>query len=235
MHIAIVDDEDSILEVLSDAFEDEGYRTSTLNTGSELLQLMLSDAPDLILLDLKLKAENGLRVAEQIRKHSEVPIIMLTGKGDETDRILGLEVAADDYIMKPFNIRELIARVRAQLRRSTFKRSPVKQEDTQKLYFQNWCLDIDLRTLTGKDGQQVALTFGEFSLLSVLLSSPNRVFSRNELLDKTHGTLTESFDRTIDVLILRLRRKIEDNPKLPEIILTERGIGYRLASNVIRS
>ncbi len=235
MHIAIVDDEDSILELLSDAFEDEGYRTSPLHTGSQLMQVMQDDAPDLILLDLKLKNENGLRVAEQIRQTSDVPIIMLTGKGDEMDRILGLEVAADDYIMKPFNLRELLARVRAQLRRSTFTKAPVKQEGTQKLLFHDWCLDIDLRTLTRKDGQQVVLTYAEFSLLSIMLSSPNRVFSRNELLEKTHGTFTESFDRTIDVLILRLRRKLEENPKVPEIILTERGIGYRLAGSVVRS
>lgn len=236
-HIAIVDDDPDILQVLTDTLTLEGYRVSPVQTGQALLGLQAQDPADLILLDLKLEHESGLRVAQDIRRDSAVPIMMLTGKGDETDRILGLEVAADDFMMKPFNLREIVARVRALLRRSTqLSQTPrsLVQRVSEGLVFDGWCLDLTRRTLLNPAGEMVDLTYGEFNLLNVLLSSANRVLSRDYLLEKTHGTQTESFDRTIDVLILRLRRKLEPNPKAPHYIKTERGIGYRFEATVKR-
>lgn len=236
-HLVVVDDEADMRAVLDDALSLEGYRVTTLQDGRELIALMASENIDLIILDLRLEHENGLRVAQEVRTQSPIPIMMLTGKGDETDRILGLEVAADDFLMKPFNLRELIARVRALLRRSTQlsvtpRRLP--EADQQGLLFDGWQLNLTQRSLTNPDGQAVTLTYGEFNLLTVLLQSPNRVLSRDVLLERTHGSETESFDRTIDVLVLRLRRKIEINPKTPRYIQTERGIGYRFNAAVSR-
>ena len=234
-HLVVVDDEVDILEVLEDALSLEGYRVTPLRRGQELLAMLPDEDIDLIILDLRLEQENGLRVAQQVREHSPIPIMMLTGKGDETDRILGLEVAADDFLMKPFNLRELVARVRALLRRSTqLSVTPrkVRDEVQEGLMFDGWQLNLTRRLLTNPRGEPVELTFGEFNLLTVLLQSPNRVLSRDFLLERTHGTETESFDRTIDVLILRLRRKLEENPKAPKYIKTERGIGYRFDATV---
>lgn len=236
-HVVVVDDDPDILDVLTDALELEGYRVSALRTGRELLGLLAADRVDLVILDLRLEHENGLRVAQDVREESPVPILMLTGKGDETDRILGLEVAADDFMMKPFNLREIVARVRALLRRSTqLSVTPKQIRDaiSEGLVFDGWCLDLTRRALLNPAGEPVDLTYGEFNLLSVLLRSPNRVLSRDYLLEKTHGTETESYDRTIDVLILRLRRKLEPNPKSPQYIKTERGIGYRFEAQVSR-
>ncbi len=236
-HLVIVDDEVDILEVLEDALTLEGYRVTALQRGKDLLAMLPHEDIDLIILDLRLEQENGLRVAQQVREHSPIPIMMLTGKGDETDRILGLEVAADDFLMKPFNLREVVARVRALLRRSTqLSVTPrkVAEAGQEGLVFDGWHLNLTKRSLTNPEGMPVELTFGEFNLLTVLLQSPNRVLSRDVLLERTHGTETESFDRTIDVLVLRLRRKIEPNPKTPKYIKTERGIGYLFAGSVSR-
>lgn len=234
-HLAIVDDEVDILDVLEDALTLEGYRVSPLRRGRDLLDLLDRDTVDLIILDLRLEQENGLRVAQQVRERSPIPIMMLTGKGDETDRILGLEMAADDFLMKPFNLREVIARVRALLRRSTqLSVTPrtLSAESQEGLLFDGWQLNLSRRQLFNPRGEIVELTCGEFNLLAVLAQSPNRVHSRDALLERTHGTATESFDRTIDVLILRLRRKLEENPKAPRYIKTERGMGYRFEASV---
>lgn len=236
-HLVLVDDEADVRTVLEDALTLEGFRVTALRNGRELLALVAEEHIDLLILDLRLENENGLRLAQQVRDQSPVPIMMLTGKGDETDRILGLEIAADDFLMKPFNLRELIARVRAMLRRSTqLSRTPRRMPDEQEqgLMFDGWQLNLTQRSLSDPWGQRVELTFGEFNLLTVLLQSPNRVLSRDLLLERTHGSQTESFDRTIDVLVLRLRRKIEANPKAPQYIQTERGIGYRFNATVTR-
>ncbi|MCH4564630.1 response regulator [Halomonas sp. EGI 63088] len=228
-HIAVVDDEVDMLDVLQDALQDEGYRVSALRSGQALHELIARDPVDLIVLDLKLAGENGLQVARDIRATSPVPIMMLTGKGDETDRILGLEVAADDFLMKPFNLRELMARVHALLRRSKQLSVPlqsVEDQDHACLWFDDWRLDLTRRMLYNPANQPVNLTFGEFNLLESLVSSANHVLSRDSLLERTRGTDSDSFDRSIDVLILRLRRKLEANPKHPRYILTERGQGY---------
>lgn len=237
-HIAVVDDETDILNVLEDALVDEGYRVSALNNGQSLQSLMREDPADLIVLDLKLAGENGLQIARKLRETSAVPIMMLTGKGDETDRILGLEVAADDFLMKPFNLRELIARVHALLRRSkqlSITPSSVADQHHNCLWFDGWRLDLTRRLLYNAEDQIINLTFGEFNLLHTLVAAPNRVLSRDFLLEGTRGAQTESFDRSIDVLILRLRRKLEVNPKQPRYILTERGLGYVFNAQVKKS
>lgn len=234
-HLVIVDDEVDILDVLEDALTLEGYRVTPLRRGRDLLDLLERDTVDLIVLDLRLEQENGLRVAQQVRERSPIPIMMLTGKGDETDRILGLEMAADDFLMKPFNLREVIARVRALLRRSTeLSVTPrtLSAEPQGGLVFDGWQLNLSRRQLFNPKGEAVELTSGEFNLLAVMVQSPNRVLSRDVLLERTHGRETESFDRTIDVLVLRLRRKLEENPKVPRYIKTERGMGYRFEASV---
>ncbi|TBW58095.1 response regulator transcription factor [Marinobacter halodurans] len=234
-HLVIVDDEVDILDVLEDALTLEGYRVTPLRRGRDLLDLLERAPVDLIILDLRLEQENGLRVAQQVRERSPIPIMMLTGKGDETDRILGLEMAADDFLMKPFNLREVIARVRALLRRSTeLSVTPrtLSAEPQGGLVFDGWQLNLSRRQLFNPKGEAVELTSGEFNLLAVMVQSPNRVLSRDVLLERTHGRETESFDRTIDVLVLRLRRKLEENPKAPRYIKTERGMGYRFEASV---
>ncbi|GGX84724.1 DNA-binding response regulator [Litchfieldella qijiaojingensis] len=224
-------------EVLQDALQEAGYRISSLPSGQALHELLARDPVDLIVLDLKLDGESGLQVARNVRATSPVPIMMLTGKGDETDRILGLELAADDFLMKPFNLRELMARVHALLRRSkqlSVTLQTVADQGHECLWFDGWRLDLTERMLYNPDNQPVNLTFGEFNLLESLVSSANHVQSRDNLLERTRGTDSNSFDRSIDVLILRLRRKLEANPKQPRYILTERGLGYVFRAQVLR-
>ncbi|MBD1556570.1 response regulator transcription factor [Vibrio sp. S9_S30] len=232
--VVVVDDDQDIREILGDALSQHGHNVILAENGAQLMSAFEQDNPDVILLDLRLKQEDGLQLAKEIREQSAVPIMMLTGKGDETDRIIGLEIAADDYMMKPFNLRELIARVNALLRRSDLTHiKPVQTEHIQYC-FGPWRLNMSTRQLLNESGEEVSLTYGEFALLQALISSPNCVLSRDQLMDKTHGFASDSSDRTVDVLILRLRRKIESNPRLPKFIQTERGVGYMFSSNVVK-
>jgi len=234
--ILVVDDELAMRELLTDLFEDAGYQVATAANGEGMRQAIDEKPCGLVILDLRLKGEDGLMLARELRQDSSIPIMMLTGKGDETDRILGLELAADDYLMKPFNNRELLARVRAMLRRSTELSTPqIRKEDSyshQRLCFDDWVLDLTSRELLGIDGNPESLTYAEFGLLEVFIKSPNRVLSRDQLLELSRGLEADVFDRTIDVLILRLRRKIEPNPKQPRYIRTERGLGYIFSATV---
>ncbi|WP_026180013.1 response regulator [Hahella ganghwensis] len=240
--VLIVDDEQEVCAVLEDCLQQAGYLTTAVASGQSMFQSLEQNAYSLLIMDLKLKGEDGLLLARQVREQSVMPIMMLTGKGDETDRILGLELAADDYLMKPFNIRELVARVNALIRRSTrLSRAGNGTEEADRnqghecLVFGDWILDLTARELRHQRGQRIDLTFGEFSLLEVLARSPKRVFSREELLERTRGDQSDVFDRTIDVQILRIRRKIEPNPKTPMYIRTERGIGYIFSHSVQKS
>ncbi len=236
-HVVVVDDDPNICDVLLDALMENGYRAFAVADGRSMWRLLKNEKCDLLIMDLYLNKESGLQLAREVRQGSTMPIIMLTGKGDETDRILGLEVAADDFLMKPFNVRELLARVHALIRRCTTLNQPIhfsKADDHEYLLFGNWILDLTIRELKDRSGKRVDLTFGEYTLLEVLLKAPDRVFSRDQLLESTRSCENDVFDRTIDVLILRLRRKIEPNPKKPALILTERGMGYFLAGPVIR-
>jgi two-component system OmpR family response regulator len=236
--ILVVDDEADMRELLQDLFEDNGFVVTCAANGQEMRDAFKREAHSLVILDLRLKGEDGMLLARELRDISSIPIMMLTGKGDETDRILGLELAADDFLMKPFNNRELLARVRAMLRRTTQLSKPIaRKEDKfshERLSFDGWVLDLTARELLRPDGESESLTYGEFALLEVMVRSPNRAFSRDQLLEATRGLNTDVFDRTIDVLILRLRRKIEPNPRQPTYIRTERGIGYVFHGNVIQ-
>ena len=228
--LLVVDDDQDIRQLLCDALSQKGYKVLEAENGKQMWQHLETDFADLVLMDLYLREEDGLSLAREIRERFAMPIMMLTGKGDETDRILGLELAADDYMMKPFNLRELTARIHALLRRSYFSPATGEgntiNEEHERLLFGNWTLDLTARLLHDPEGKSVTLTLGEFSLLEVLARHPDRIFSREQLIEQSRGLETEVFDRTVDVLILRLRRKIETNPKTPEFIKTQRGLGY---------
>lgn len=238
--ILVVDDELELRELLADLLSSHGFNPVLAADGQQMRQHLSEDHIDLMLLDLRLNGEDGMELARSVRNDSTLPILMLTGKGDETDRIIGLEIAADDFMMKPFNNRELVARIRALLRRSKTLSVSEPESATQsgpskgeKLCFDGWVINFAARTLSRPDGSNEQLTFAEFSLLSVLVRSPNRVYGREQLLEATRGIEADVFDRTIDVLILRLRRKIEPDPRQPRYIQTERGLGYVFRHEVL--
>jgi two-component system OmpR family response regulator len=187
----------------------------------------------LLVLDLRLSGEDGLQIARQLREHSSLPIIILTARKDEADRVMSLELGADDYLTKPFSPRELLARIRALLRRARLHESPSAAVAKIRLYrFAGWELNVRLRRLHAPTGQDVTVSNGEFNLLLAFLSAPQRVLDREQLLDLTRIHNAEVFDRSIDVQVGRLRRKIERDADHPQLILTERGAGYRLAVSV---
>lgn len=231
--ILVVDDEIAMQELLCDLLEENGFAVTAVGNGADMNAALAERPFSMVILDLRLKGEDGLTVARRLREASTIPIMMLTGKGDETDRIVGLELAADDFLMKPFNNRELLARVRAMLRRSTTLNGGAGGEEGHERYrFDRWVLDLSARELRTADGDVRPLTQAEFALLEAFVRTPNRVLSRDQLLAKTRGYDAEVFDRTIDVLILRLRRKIEPNPQQPRFIRTERGLGYVFCARV---
>jgi len=234
--IAVVEDDPAVAETLVDMLEGEGYRALRCSTGSELSALIARERLALILLDLKLPDCDGLTLAAQIRATEHVPIVILTGKGSEIDRILGLEVGADDYVVKPFSVREVAARIRAVLRRTHQIPDPKLHAPPPRrgYQFDNWTLDLDRRRLADPEGQQVILSVAEFDLLAAIVAARGRVLTRAQLLELTRGEGADVFDRTIDVLVLRLRRKIERNPHQPTLLATERGVGYFFTANVER-
>ena len=184
---------------------------------------------DLVVLDLRLRGEDGMQLLRQLRAHSQIPVIILTGRAEEADRIMGLELGADDYLTKPFSPRELLARIRTVLRR-THAGQEVHGAPVCRAYrIPGWELNLRTRRLTGADGAQVALSNGEFNLLAALLATSNRVVTRDQLIEMSRRYDNEVYDRAVDVQILRLRRKLERNPAEPQIIVTERGAGYRIA------
>ncbi len=231
-HILIVDDDREIRDLLSRFLKKHELRVDTAANGREMTQLMGEGRYDLIVLDLMMPGEDGLTLCRKVRNTSRVPIIMLTALGEETDRIIGLEMGADDYIAKPFNPRELLARIKAVLRRSDGG-APTDGEMQQRAFlFASWTLDVTKRELRSPDDVLVPLTAGEYDLLVAFVEHPNRVLTRDQLLDLAKGRTAIPFDRSIDVQLSRLRRKIEVDPKEPEIIKTVRGGGYILAAEV---
>ncbi|PWI32201.1 DNA-binding response regulator [Vibrio albus] len=233
--ILVIDDEMDIRELIADVLEQAGYPCVAVADGKSARSEMENTAFSLLIIDLRLKGEDGLELARRIRANSTVPILMLTGKGTESDRIISLELAADDFLMKPFNIRELIARVNALLRRSSMLNQHHQSHVTEQyecLKFGDWVLNLTTRQLESSSGESVALTFGEFTLLEVLAKHPKRVMSREQLLTGLRGVESEVFDRTVDVLISRLRNKLEINPRSPRYIRTERGVGYSFSEPV---
>ena len=219
----MVDDEPKIVKLARDYLENAGFRVASASDGREALAAFRRDAPDLIVLDLGLPLVDGLDVTRAVRKTSNVPIVMLTGRGDEADRIAGLELGADDYVTKPFSPKELVARVRAVLRRAESARMPadiIKAGD----------VTIDVPRLSVRvHGRDVDLTPTEFQLLATLARSPGRVFTRAQLLDAVHGVAFESYERAIDAHVKNIRRKLEPDPREPRYLLTVHGVGYRFA------
>jgi two-component system OmpR family response regulator len=242
--ILVVDDEADMVASLQDVLRKAGFEADGAPDGATARGLLAVQRYELLLLDLRLQAEDGLTLARLLRQRSDAPIIMISGSSDETDRVLLLELAADDFLIKPFSPRELVARVRAVLRRYGHGASEPAATDVaaapkppapprgEQLRFGDWLLDVQERDLRHVDGSACPLTQAEYRLLEAFVRQPRRVWSRDQLLEHTRSVDTEVFDRTIDVLILRLRRKIEPNPKHPRYICTERGLGYAFAADV---
>ncbi len=231
-HILVVDDHQEIRDLVARYLEQYEMRVSTARDGQEMKKRLADSAIDLVVLDLMMPGEGGLALCRHLREHSQIPIIMLTAMAEETDRVLGLEMGADDYLTKPFFPRELLARIKAVLRRT--EALPPQREATrvEQLCFAGWRLDVGRRELVGEDEVAVPLSTAEFKLLSTFLTHPRRVLSREQLLDMTRGRQAEVFDRSIDNQVSRLRRKIEQDPGNPVLIKTVWGGGYMLSVEV---
>ncbi len=237
-HIAVLDDEADITQLLAAYLGQYDYRVSQLHDGASLMALMASDPPALVLLDLGLPGEDGLSIARQLREHWQCGLVIVTGRGDSVDKIVGLEVGADDYVTKPFELRELLARVKAVLRRSapapaSATEPPGAATTRPRHRFLGWELDVVARSLAEIGGVGVALTGGEFDLLRVLVAHPGEVLSRDFLLEQTRGREAAPFDRTIDVQIGRLRKKLGDDADDPKIVKSVRGAGYLFVPPVV--
>ncbi len=235
-HILIVDDDSEIRDLLAEYLAKYQFRVSTAKNGDEMKKLLEQGQIDLILLDVMLPGTSGINLCKEVRQESDIPIIMLTANDDETDRIVGLEVGADDYQTKPYNPRELLARINAVLRRY-HKSTVTKTDKGEKILvygFGGWKLDTATRQVISPNNEQVNLSSGEYDLLLIFLERPQRVLSRNQLLNLTHNRDAEPFDRSIDVQISRLRQKLEEDHKNPTMIKTIRGGGYMLSLPVKR-
>ncbi|MEZ5899298.1 MAG: response regulator transcription factor [Hyphomicrobiaceae bacterium] len=236
-HILVVDDDPEIRQLLRAAFEAEGMLVHEASHGTECAGLLAREPIDLVTLDLNLGGEDGLRVARELRAKRNVPIVMITGKADPIDRIVGLELGADDYIVKPFHMREVVARIRAVLRRyeaSAPMASEVPPSNKPRYDFEGWQFDSGRREVRNPAGEICDLTTAEFNLLGILLERPGRVLSRDELMDQLKGHDWSPLDRSIDALVARLRKKIEPQSERPMLIKTVRGVGYAFAGNVRR-
>jgi two-component system OmpR family response regulator len=229
-HILVVDDDREIRDLLNRFLVKHGLRVSTARDGVEMSRVLDGAAIDLVVLDLMLPGEDGLSLCRKLRSTTNLPVIMLTAMGEDTDRIVGLEMGADDYLPKPFNPRELLARVKAVLRRVQTLPAASPKGDTAK--FDGWTLDLGSRRLTSPQGEEVELSTGEYDLLLAFATHPRRVLSRDQLLDLARGRTAAPFDRSVDIQVMRLRRKIEVDPKEPRLIKTVRGGGYMFAAEV---
>jgi two-component system OmpR family response regulator len=233
-HILIVDDHREMRDLVSRALGKEGFRISTAPDGKAMRKVLADANIDLILLDLMLPGEDGLSLCRSLRAESNVPIIMLTAKGDEVDRVIGLEMGADDYLPKPFGSRELVARIRAVLRRNQSREPAASRGKPKRYRFERWIFDADKRELLGDDGVAVPLSTGEFDLLLALIEHPQRTLSRDQLLDLARHRSANAFDRSMDTQVSRLRKKIERDPAEPAIIKTVWGGGYIFTPDVSR-
>jgi len=230
-HIAILDDDPEIRSLLEQNLRGAGFGVSTASNGRDLKTILEHQTIDLIVLDLMLPGEDGLTICRELRAESNIPIIMLTAMTHEADRIIGLEMGADDYLTKPFSPRELVARIKATLRRQGMVTT--QSEDRRRTaVFEGWKLDVVRRELRDPDDVLVDLTSGEFDLLAALIERPNRLMTRDLLLDITKGRQADVFDRSIDITISRLRQKIEEDPKNPQFIKTVRGKGYIFSAEI---
>jgi DNA-binding response OmpR family regulator len=220
--ILVVDDDPKLRDLLAQYLGREGFRVRTANDGNAMDLLIAESPPDLVVLDLMLPGEDGLSIARRLRGGTDIPVIILSARGDEVDRIVGLEVGADDYLAKPFSPRELLARIRAVLRR---QRIPAVPDETKTIAFGDFTLDLEAQRLL-RHGREVELTAGDFALLEVLVTHPNRVMTRDQLVDRIKGYERSPYDRSIDVRVTRLRKKIEADPANPAFLRTVWGRGY---------
>jgi DNA-binding response OmpR family regulator len=236
--ILVVDDDPRVRDLLSRYLEGEGFKVECVEHGDAMRRHLAEGAVDLVILDLNLPGEDGLSLARELRATSDVAIIMITGKGDPIDRVVGLEIGADDYIPKPFELREVLARIRAVLRRAVNRPTEVPAIDTaassECLGFAGWRFDPTKRELRDPDGQVMSLSTGEFDLLATFLQHPTSVLNRDQLLDLLRGGNWTPFDRSIDTQVGRLRKKIERDPGNPDLIKTVRGVGYVFSADVER-
>jgi two-component system OmpR family response regulator len=232
-HVVALDDDPAVRDLVASYLGEHDIRVSAVASGAELTSVMAGDTVDLVILDLRLQGEDGMQIARKLREASAIPILMLTGRAEEADRVMGLELGADDYLTKPFSPRELLARIRALLRRAQAHASVAEAIAKVRAYrFSGWELNIGLRKLKNPQGEAVELTNGEFRILTALLSAPERILTREQLLDLSRVHNAEVYDRSIDITILRLRRKIEADPTHPRFIRTERGAGYVFSTAV---
>ncbi|MFM2340699.1 MAG: hypothetical protein RLZZ592_352 [Pseudomonadota bacterium] len=238
-HILVVDDDPALRGLLAEYLGEHDLRVTAVASGREMFEVFDREAIDLVVLDLRLPGEDGLMLARALRERADVPIVLLTGRSEEADRVMGLELGADDYVTKPFSPRELLARLRAVMRRYQApaagggEAAAAPGEDRRRaLRFAGWELNLRTRRLTAPDGRRVELGNHEFSLLAAFCSAPQRVLSRDQLLAMSRLHSAEVYDRAVDVQVLRLRRKIEDDPFHPKLLVTERGAGYRLDATV---
>ena len=231
-NILIVDDDPEILRMVTTYLTGEGYSVETASNGARMGEILEAHAIDLVILDLGLPGQDGLELARALRATSDIGIIILTGRGEVVDRVVGLEIGADDYLSKPVSLRELLARVRSVLRRQATaqaKRGPVAPNQAR---FAGWFLDFNARTLTTKEGTEVPLTTAEFRLLGALVTEAQQPIHRDRLLELVAEREWTPYDRSVDVLVGKLRQKIETDPKSPSLIKTERGVGYLLSVDV---
>jgi two-component system OmpR family response regulator len=234
VHILVVDDDAGVRHLLARLLQENGYRTSLARDGREMRESLAASRVDLIVLDVMLPGRSGLDLCRELRARSAVPIIMLTAKGEDTDRIVGLELGADDYVSKPFNPRELLARVRSVLRRAVARDDPDQPIGGRHVAFADFVLDMQRREVISPDGVAIDLSGGEYDLLLAFVEHPNRVLSREQLLELSRNRSAEPFDRSIDVQVSRLRRKLEAGAEAPTLIKTVRGAGYLFVPTVKR-
>jgi len=230
-HILVVDDDPDLRDMLQEYFETNGFVVSTAADGTGMRRILAGQAADLVIMDLHLPGEDGLVLTRELRAKGGTGIVMLTGAGETVDRIVGLEMGADDYLAKPVDLRELLARVRSVLRRVQTPVVPAADEPTNRVAMGTCMLDLDTRRLLNAGGEEVALTAMEFDLLKAFAEHPNRVLSRDQLLDMAHNRDADVFDRSIDVRITRIRKKIEVDPEKPQVLKTIRGAGYMFVRN----
>ena len=234
-HVLLVDDDPDIIQPLKRFLCDHGLRVSTADCGRNMRKTLENSAIDIILLDVMMPGEDGLMLCRYVQEKYNIPVILLTALSDDDDKVVGLEMGADDYISKPFNARVLLARLKAVLRRCENEPTePAEESEVISINFGNWTLDVYQREIIDKDNVAVALSAAEYRLLQVFLQRPQRTLSRDQLLDLTHGREAKAYDRSIDNLISRLRRKVETDTTNPKIIKTVRGGGYTLAIPVTK-
>ena len=232
-HVLVVDDDLDMCNQLSDYLGRNDFRVTAVNTAKQMLDFMEREVVDLLLLEPRLRGEDGLRLTRTVRESSSMPIVMISERDEVVDRVMGLELGADDYVTKPFSPRELLARIRAVLRRCKVDVSGPTRGNTPRAYrFAGWELNVCLYRLNSPDGSRVEISRGEFGLLRALLSSPHRILTREQLLELTHIDSAEVYDRSIDTQVMRLRRKIEADPAEPRFIMTERNAGYYFDGSV---